>query len=253
MSFATRSAAAGSPSGEPRERLSRRQTPPEFPELVRGPAPQRRSPAGHRPACRPSCRRRGWFDRCSHSIPSVRRARKAMFRLVLGRHKREVDGLGHFSSPSEATRGSRRSAHGCCSSRARSGPRFENACTAPSGAATKEPEPRRSSFAADEELGLAVEHVEGVDVVVVAVRSGPTKPGSSSNSISGELFAPDLDRRDPRTFPRAVRLLRPEEDGVGSAAGRFRPARRCCRSLPARRDLAACADFLRSRRPACGS
>src|SRR6185437_8974940 len=78
-------------------------------------------------------------------------------------------------------------------------------------------------FAADKELGLAVEHVEGVDVIVVAVRVRSHEARLELELDQGELFAPDLDGRNPRSPLEPFPVARPEEDGVGSrgaASGR---------------------------------
>ena len=76
---------------------------------------------------------------------------------------------------------------------------------------------------ADQELGLAVEDVERVDVVVVGVRVGAVEAGLELELDQAQLVTPDLDRRDTIVGLETFTLARAEEDRVGcrgTGAGR---------------------------------
>jgi hypothetical protein len=78
------------------------------------------------------------------------------------------------------------------------------------------------SLVADEELGLAFEYVERVDVIVVGVRVGPFEAGLELELDERELFASDLDRRNPVLALQTFAFSGQEEDGFGSGAATAR-------------------------------
>src|SRR6266545_6512439 len=69
---------------------------------------------------------------------------------------------------------------------------------------------------AEQELGLALEDVERVDVIVVAVRLRPVEAGFELELHERKLVAPDLDRGDAVVRLQAFPLAGAEVNGLGS-------------------------------------
>src|SRR5205823_785507 len=68
---------------------------------------------------------------------------------------------------------------------------------------------------ADEEVDLTVEDVEGVDVIVVAVRVRAFEAGVDLELDQRQLLPADLDRRDPVVRFEPLSLSRLQEDSLG--------------------------------------
>ena len=165
-----------------------------------------------------------------------------MFRFVFGRHEREVHGLGHLAhrpKPLVEADARRVDVEQPCAVRSRVRERVHGRRAAR----------RRTSRHRD----AASRRRRGTRARRRARRTsrrgrrgcagpGPSKPGSSSNSIRASSSRPILIVAirvfplEPFPFARAAGRRR------RFPGGRFRPARRRCRSPPARRDLAP-ADF----------
>jgi hypothetical protein len=77
-------------------------------------------------------------------------------------------------------------------------------------------------FVADEEFGPSVEHVEGVDVILVGVRVGSLETGLELELDQRELLAADLDRRDPVFALEPLTFSRRKEDRIRSGASAAR-------------------------------
>ena len=197
MSFATRSAAAGSPSGEPRERLVGARRCQNFLSsrevLLRNEDLQR---ATARHAVHRADAEIGSTLLALDSFGSKERAKYV--RLVFGRHKREVHGLGHLAhrpQPLVEADARRMDVEQACAV----WPRVRKRVYGSERCGDERAGTETERFAADEELGLAVEHVEGVDVVVVAVWVRSHEARLELELDQGDLFAPDLDGRNPHS------------------------------------------------------
>src|SRR4029079_11054557 len=157
---ATRSAAAGSPSGEPRERLvgaRRRQKFLGSCEVLLRNEDLQWATARH--AVHRADTEVGSTLLALDSFGSKERAKDV--RLVFGRHKCEVDGLGHLAHrPKPLVEADARAMAVEKSCAVRPGVRKRVHGSDRRGDERAGTETER--FAADEDLGLAVEHVEGV-------------------------------------------------------------------------------------------
>ena len=78
------------------------------------------------------------------------------------------------------------------------------------------------TLVAGEKLGLAFEHVERVDVIVMGVRVGPFEAGLELELDQRELLAPDLERRDSVLALEPFACSGRKEDGVLSGAATAR-------------------------------
>ena len=78
------------------------------------------------------------------------------------------------------------------------------------------------TLVAGEKLGLAFQHVERVDVIVVGVRVWSFEAGLELELDQSELFAPDLDRLNSVLALETFACSGRKEDGFGSGAATAR-------------------------------